>query len=768
MKKSTLFPLIIIIFLLNISISNSQTAIIKGKISNSINNEAIPFASVLIQGTNTGVTSDIDGKYELKNLNPGVYNIMVSMIGFEKKSEMEVMVTNSKPTVINFQLKETYQQLKEVEVKTSPFIKKEESPLSLRSIGVTEISRDPGGNRDISKVIQTLPGVTPSVSFRNDILIRGGGPNENRFFIDGIEVPNINHFATQGASGGPVGMINVDFIRQVDFYSSAFPANRSNALSSIMEFSLKEGRSDRWGGNFTLGSSDLGITVEGPVNKNATLIASYRRSYLQYLFSLIGLPFLPTYNDFFLKYKWKIDNKNEITLLGLGAIDNFKLNTSLQANGTELQKYILGYLPVLTQWNYMTGVKYVHYNKKSFTTIALSRNMLNNDQSKYINNDESKAENLILNYTSQEIENKLRIERTNHFSDFKLNYGVNFELDKYINKTYNIIALPTIRDTINYDTKMSFYKWGFFTQLSKSFFDNRLGLSFGIRSDANNYSSAMSNLIDQLSPRFSLSYYISPKLSFNANTGIYYQLPPYTVLGFGDASGVLVNKANGIKYQKAFHIVAGFEYITTNNLKISLEGFLKYLDQFPFILKDSISLANLGTNYGSVGNEAVVSTSKGRAYGIEFLAQQKLFKGFYGLITYTFVRSEFKDKNDQYVSSSWDNKHIVNFVLGKAFKHNWEFGLKWRYSMGSPYTPYNYDASLLKTNWNINPQGLPDYSLLNSKRLKENHGLDIRVDKKYFFKKWSLNVYFDMQNVYNYKSELPPILNVMNDQNGIP
>ena len=199
-------------------------------------------------------------------------------------------------------------------------------------------------------MIQSLPGVAGTVAFRNDIIIRGGSPNENRFYIDGIEIPNINHFATQGASGGPVGLINVDLIQEVEFYSGAFPSARGNALSSVLEFDFKEARKDKYTANFVVGSSDLGVTVEGPTSKKSGLIVSARRSYLQFLFDAIGLPFLPTYNDFQYKQKIKLNKKNEITIIGLGAIDEFALNT--EDDTSAFQQYILGNLPSQTQWNY--------------------------------------------------------------------------------------------------------------------------------------------------------------------------------------------------------------------------------------------------------------------------------------------------------------------------------------------------------------------------------------------------------------------------------
>ncbi len=751
-------------FILIQAFSFAQSGSIKGKVFNSINNDPIPFASVGITSLSIAATTDLDGNYELKNLNPGLYNIAVSYVGFRKKTIFEIQVNNYTPTVLNIPLDEQIDSLQEIEVTASPFNKTEESPVSMRTIGSSEIDRNPGGNRDISKVIQSLPGVSSTASFRNDIIIRGGAPNENRFYLDGIEVPNINHFATQGASGGPVGMINVNFIREVDFYSGAFPANRGNTLSSVFDFKQKDGNSEKLVTTATLGSSDLGITLDGPIGKKTTFIASARRSYLGWLFKLLELPFLPIYNDAQFKTKIRFNDKNEISFIGLGAVDDFKLN--LDANKTEEQKYILGYLPVNTQWNYTVGANYKHFFEKSYMTVVVSRNHLNNRSYKYKDNDESDPNNKILDYTSQEIENKLRVENTYRNKGFKVNFGAGYENVTYTNSTFNKITTPAGVATIDFDSKLTFNKFSVFGQVSKGIFKERVILSLGARTDFSDYSTDMMNPLNQFSPRFSMAVNITDALSFNFNVGRYYQLPAYTVLGYRDSTNALVNKQNKVTYITNDHIVAGFEYNTKINTKFTVEGFYKVYSNYPFALRDSISLANLGGDFGVIGNEPVTSITKGKAYGLEFMIQQKLFKGFYGIIAYTMVTSQFQDKNSNYIASSWDNGNIVSLTFGKKFKRNWEVGAKWRYLGGSPYTPVDAQASSIKTVWDINGRGLPDYNQLNAQRLKSYHQLDVRVDKKFFFKKWSLNVYLDIQNVYRSKSEQSPLLLLDRDANG--
>ena len=750
----------------------AQKGTIKGRVYNSFNNQAVPFANVFIEGSTEGAITDENGVYIITGLNPATYNIAASFIGFKKAVLYEIQVSSVKPVILDIPMDEASTELEIVEIQASPFSKTEESPVSMRTISATEIFRNPGGNRDISKVIQSLPGVASTASFRNDIIIRGGAPNENRFYLDGIEVPNINHFATQGSSGGPVGMINVNFIREVDFYAGAFPANRGNTLSSVMEFKQIEGNDEKISGTFALGSSDIGLTLDGPLSKRSTFILSARRSYLQFLFKGLGLPFLPTYNDFQFKNTIKLNNENKITIIGLAAIDDFELNKEANDNiedeeTIERNNFILGYLPINTQWNYTVGANWQHFSENSYQKIILSRNHLNNSTIKYVNNIEIPS-NLIYDYNSQEIENKLRLENTWRKNGWKINYGLGCEQVTYTNSTYEKIAFGSIINTIDFESNLQLVKYAGFGQISKMILSNRMIISFGLRADFNDYSNQMSNPFDQFSPRLSSSYSLNEKFSLNFNAGRYFQLPPYTVMGYRDVAGVLANKENGISYIQSDHVVGGIEYNPTQFSKLTLESFYKVYDNYPFLLKDSISLANLGGDFGIIGNEPVLSTSYGRSYGLELLAQQKLSTSFYGILAYTWVKSEFSDKTGELKPSAWDNRHIISLTGGKKLKNNWEIGMKFRFSGGTPYTPYDLARSSLKDVWDITRRGLPDYNQLNELRYKPNHGLDIRIDKKWFLKKTAINLYVDIQNAYNFQTETQAYFTIEYDSNGIP
>jgi hypothetical protein len=750
--KIIFFQLFLILFPILIF---AQQGSIKGRIFDESNNEPIPFANIIVFGTTIGSSSDLDGNYTFTGLKPGFVKLAVSAVGFEVKVTEDFQVTNAKTFFIDIPMKPKEFELQEVVISASPFARIEESPLSLRTLQISEIEKNPGGNRDISRVIQILPGVSSTPAFRNDIIVRGGGGNENVFYVDGVEIPNINHFSTQGSSGGPVGIINADFIREVEFYSGAFPADKGKSLSSILDMKLLDGNHDKLIVRGSLGATDLALTLNGPVSKKSTFLASYRRSYLQFLFDVLGLPFLPTYDDFLAKYKFDFDQKNQLSIIGLGSIDKFKLNTGLE-NPDASQSYILGYLPVNEQWSYTIGATYKHFWENGFTDVVLSRNMLNNRSYKYQNNDETDPLNKIYDYNSTEAENKLRVEHTSRRATLKYTYGGGLDFAKYSNKTFQKVYQDGQNDTINYDSKINLFLWNAFGQVSKNFFDDRLILSFGLRMDANNYTSYMSNLLHQVSPRLSASYGITESFFLNFNTGRYYQRAPYTSFGFRDNNEVLVNKVNDIRYLSADHVVFGFEYLPKKDAKISLEGFYKYYRNYPFSVQDSINIASKSAGYGTFGDEEIISVSKGRAYGFEVLAQDKSFFGFNVILSYTFVISKFTDKYSNFVPSAWDNRNIINLTVLRSFKKNWDIGAKWRFVGGAPYTPADLELSSIVPAWDVRGREYPDYNQFNALRLKAFHQLDIRVDKTYYFKKWSLNLYVDLQNVYNFKAENPP------------
>ncbi|MGE5355124.1 MAG: TonB-dependent receptor [Deltaproteobacteria bacterium] len=738
----------------------AQTGQIKGKVFDSGNNDPLPFANVVIEGTQTGAVTDLDGNFIITGLKPGYLKLLVTYLGYKTKVSDDILVSNNNVPYIEIALEPNEKVLNEVMITVDPFSKKKEAPISMQSIGTKEIESNPGSNRDISRVIQSFPGVGSTPNFRNDVIIRGGGPSENRFFLDDVEIPVLNHFSTQGASGGPVGIINADFIKSVDFYSGSFPASKYNALSGILDFRQKDGSKDRTNVQLAVGASEASLTLDGPAGSNSNYIFSVRRSYLQYLFSAIGLPFLPTFNDYQLRFKTDFDKKNQLTIISIGSLDKNVLNTGIE-NPDLTQQFILSQIPVNNQWSYTFGAVYKHFFDSGNHTLVFSRNMLDNSFYKHPDNDEAKPR--ILDYYSTEAENKIRYELNFRKNEVKYTFTTGGEYAKYFNETKQDVFLNGELRGLRYMTDLDLFKYYISGQVSKRILRNRLLTSFGLRFDGNTYNKNMQNLLNQFSPRLSFSYTLTEKSAFNLGVGRYFQLPAYTTLGYRGFDSELSNRDS--KYIGANHYSAGLEYRINKAIIISAEAFYKYYFQYPLDLQTGISIANQGADFNIAGATEVLSSGTGRANGFEVLGRVN-YRSFSSIASYTFVRSLFKDINNIEIPSSWDSRHLFTITGSKEFNKNWRAGFKWRYVGGLPYTPYDMEKSKNIFAWNATGRAYNDFSKLNSLRLKPFHQLDLRIDKNFYFKSWALMLYVDIQNLYNLQYKGQDFIVREKDENG--
>ena len=743
-----------ILLLVSLHVS-AQKGRIEGRVYDEKTNDPLEFATVQIQGTLTGVSTDIGGNFILTGVDPGFVRLMVSYVGYETTLSPEIQVQGNQVTFIDIAVPEVTTLIEEVVIRPHMNLKKIESPVSFLTVGVSDIEKAAGVNRDVSKAIQTLPGVGATDPNRNDLIVRGGGPSENVFYLDGIEIPVINHFATQGSSGGVVGIINPDFVREINFYTGAFPANRPNALSSVMDIRQKDGSRDRVHTQMAVGASDAALTMNGPVSDKATSIVSARQSYLQLLFKLIGLPFLPTYNDFQVKYKVQIDPKNELSFIGLGAVDNMTLNTDLQDTGTEAQRYLLSYLPVYQQWNYTVGAVYKHFGNRFFDTWALSRNMLRNSNYKYQDNDEKLPK--ISDYKSDEAENKIRFERSYPDLPVKILAGGGVTYSRYTNHTNRKVFTDGILTDLIYHTGLDLWSYQAFIQASDTYFNESLSLSLGVNTIGNNFNSNMKNPLGQFSPRFSASYRLNDQWDINGNVGRYAMRPAYTTMGFRNKAGDFVNKNEQLRHIISHQAIAGVEFRPDTRSRFNLEGFFKKYRNYPLSVADGMSIAGKGTEYGQIGDEEIISSGKGRAYGIEFFGKIIHMERLNSAITYTFFRSEFTDSKGTFRPSNWDTRHMVNLTGSYKLGNNWNLSARWRFVGGSPYSPVDLDLSTSKDAWSVTNQAYIDYENYNTLRLRSSHQLDLRIDKEFYFNKWMLNFYVDVQNAYNFQSGNPPI-----------
>jgi outer membrane receptor for ferrienterochelin and colicin len=759
------------LFLLSVNLVKSQkTGTLSGIIVDKTSQKSVSNVSIQILNSTKGTISDSLGKFSISQLLSGAYTIQFKAIGYLTVTKYNVPVTSGNENNILVELEEDAKILNAVTVSSTGRTRTAraatlETPLSVQRLTTEEIKTNPGGNFDISRVIQALPGVggtAGTAGFRNDIIIRGGAPNENVYYIDGIEIPVINHFSTQGSAGGPAGILNVSFIEEVKLSSSAFDARFNNTLSSVFEFKQKRGNSSHLQGNIRLSGTELATTLEGPLSKNGqtTFLASARRSYLQLLFKAIDLPIRPNFWDFQYKITHQFNKKTTLSLLGVGAIDEFEFAAPKKATPEKL--YVLNNNPSIEQWNYTVGATIKHLIKNGYLNLAISRNAFNNQLEKFENNLGANKGEQTLNVNSTEIENKLRYDVNQTFGSWKVSHGIDVQQVSQTTSNNQIIQ-SAIKDNLgnitvpavvrNYSGDISLVKFGGFIQAGKRFWNNKTGISAGIRADANNFTTNGMNVLNTLSPRISLSQVLSDKWTFNASIGTYYKIVPYTILGYRNNNNELVNK--DADYTKSTHYVAGFEYLPNQATRFTFETFFKQYNQVPISVRNGISLSNQGGDFNVLGNEAVITNGKGRTMGFEFFAQQKLTKRFYSVLSYTYFKSEYTNANAEYTPSSWDNRHLLSLVWGYKFNRNWEVGIKLRFQGGVPYTPYDLITS--RTNYLTLGSGTLDYSKINTDRLNNFNAGDIRIDKKWYYKKTTLDLFLDISNFYRAKSTAPNI-----------
>ena len=750
------FLSLVCLLFLFVAAAYSQGYTIKGRVIDRLSRQPIEYANVLVVGGNNngvGAATDMDGNFVIEKVKPGICQLSVSYLGYKSVITPDYIISATTP-FIEIEMDEDSNTLEGVVVRPNRFNKTIESPVSMKVIGLREIEKSPGSNRDISRIVRSYPGVSFSpIGYRNDLIVRGGGPSENRFYMDGIEIPNINHFATQGATGGPVSIVNADLIREIKFYTGAFPANRSGALSSVLDFSLQDGNPDKQTFKATVGASELSLSGSGHLGKKTTYLFSVRQSYLQFLFDVLGLPFLPNYIDAQVKVKTSFSDTDELTFLALTGIDKMKLNTD---EDSESAQYILSYLPTIEQETFTIGATYRHYAGKHVQTFTLSHNYLNNKNIKYRNNDESSEDNLTLRLRSLEQKTSFRAENRSYLGNWTMREGVELNYSSYTNNTWQRLFtdVPVISD---YNTDLGLFSWGLFALADYTSPDKKLTASAGLRADAANYAAQTKRVWEQLSPRVSISYALNEMWSISGGSGIYYQLPPYTALGFKNSEGVWVNK--GLDYMRVIGANLGFDWRWRDRWIVSVEGFYKGYGDVPLSIRDQVPLTCKGNDYGTSGDEALVSSAEGRAYGLETMVQWNIPDKLNLTGSFTLFKSEYRNNSSSpYIASAWDNRFVLNLSGTYDFPKHWSVGAKLSCIGGSPYTPYDVEKSSLVEAWDAQGRPYYDYDAYNTGRLDAFAQLDLRVDKDFYFKKWRFGVYLDLQNITGSKLKQPDAL----------
>lgn len=726
------------------AVGQAPTGDIRGQVVERGTDRSLAGAAVEIVGGAAPVLTDAQGRFLLREVPVGTFTVRASLLGYETLEIPDVRVTQGRATTLTLELREAALALDGIEVRPSRLIGRDDAPTSTIRLRAEEVRRTAGGQNDIARTLLSLPGVVGGVDNRNDLLVRGGGPGENAYWLDGIRIPRINHFETQGIGGGALGLLNVEFIEDTEFYAGGFPARYGDALSSVLVVRNRSGASDRFRGDLTVGASEAGVTVDGPLGDRGNVLFSLRRSYLQFLFALLDLPIRPAYWDAQLRAEWNLDERNRITVLGLGAIDELDLVPPEEDDPAALET--LNRVLDNDQWGYTTGFVWRRLLDSGTLRFSLSRSMdrflfegrAANTQEVLVSNDAWEAENragleadlrlapgVILGIGAEATREAIR-------SDFLDAGGAGRPLDG-----------PLIfQDTLRW------WRGAGWVQLSAPLREGSPGArglvaTAGLRMDTHERLSGGL----RTSPRLGLVWGLRPDWELTASAGQFLQPPPRLSLAV-EVDGVAVNR--GLPYQEARHGVAGTAWTPADGVRISLEAFHKEYRAMPRSASDPrVVLQNEGGDYGFVGAEPLVGDATGRARGLELFVQAQSDQRGYLLAGYTLSRSEFRGMDGVFRPSSWDARHAVDLTGGLRLGpgDRWELGSRWRIVSGRPFTPF--DPVLSPESMARTGTGVPDRNQLNRLRTPAYHRLDLRLDRRLARAGFNGRVYLDIQNVYN-------------------
>ncbi len=726
------FILIILsLLILSITSYSQDEERLRGTISGSVIDNHIKAklqgANVYLMGTKLGVSTDVSGEFTIKDVPVGTYALRASLLGYSDLIQTDIVVTNIKPVVVLFELIESTVEFGEVEVTAEYFQKSPDVLVSTQVQSYEEIRRLPGGFEDVVRAVSILPGVAQVQAGRNDLIVRGGAPSENLYVIDNIEVPNINHFGTQGASGGPLSYVNLDFVNSTSFSSGGFGVRYGDKLSSVLSIDLRNGRQDDFGGKATIAATQFGLNLEGPMAEKGAYFISARRSYLDFIFKGAGFGFVPEYWDFMAKVNYDFGVSDRIAFIGIAALDNVRL-----FNDTDKKRFDNARILYSKQNQGVAGISWRHLFYSGYSTVTFSQ--LYTD---YLYRQDDTLLNPIFKNNSVEREWSLRgdvtyeIVKTTEISmgiqTKVIGFNSNLTLPPFKSSYGNLISVNSSFDT-------TAIKASGYLQLSHGF--ERFRLTFGVRAD---YFDLIAKSF-VVAPRLSATVILSPITNINASVGRYYQAPSYIWL--------VSNPVNRqLRYIGVNQFVFGIDHLLRSDTKVSLEGYLKKYSDYPAsTTQPYLVLANTGAGYGgsqesfaSFGLDQLISAGTGTTYGVELFLQKKLSEiPCYGILSISYNQSKFKALDGVSRPTSFDQHWIMNLGGGYLLNEKWEFSTKFRFATGRPYTPYNPDGSQTGTNY-------------NSSRLGVNHSLDVRVDRRWMFSSWTLITYVDIQNIYNRK-----------------
>ena len=734
MKSKTTLAMIMLLWSV-ILINGSSVAnenplgTIKGLVIDSDTKTPLPGVSILILGTKNGTNSDPDGNFTIKNVQVGDYVLRFNCIGYEPLAKTDIIVKPQRITFVQANLNVSPVEMKDVVVTGGFFSQQENEPASSVNFSAEEIRRSPGTAGDVSRILMTLPSVAKVNDMMNSLIVRGGSPNENGFFVDNIEIPNINHYPTQGSSGGPIGLINVDFIQDADFSSGGFSSAYGDRLSSIMNLTFREGNRDELDGQLDVAFAGVGVTGEGPIAAGkGSWLFSARKSYLDLLVDAIGTGVAPKYSDYQGKLVYDLSPNHKITTLGVLGVDYIKFEKSdSEDNGnsvygtTKAKEGAAG-----VNWRYL-------WNENGYSNTAVSY------FGTWGENDYTETVTDAVLSVNKSLEQTFQLRNVN-FYRFNPSFQTEFGFDaKVVGADYDDYLGP-YTDPFGNTTPAYLVKDNFWSQKGGAFVSfswkpfTRLTLSPGARYDYFAY-----NESGNIAPRFSFSFEIDDKTSFTGATGLYYQNLPLLLLAQQPEN-------KDLKDPVATQYILGINRLLTENTRLTLEVYDKEYENFPIdpSTPSLFVIDEIAYRYGFYfTHEPLTDIGKAYSRGVELTVQKKLEENVYGLISGSYNRSRYQGGDGVWRDRIFDNRYSFSAEGGYKPNNKWEFSLRWIFGGGVPYTPFDLQASEA-----IN-RSVVDETRINQERYPDYHSLNVRCDRRFNFKGSNLILYASIWNAYN-------------------
>ena len=503
---------VLLLFLLSsLGLAQNQKGLIKGKVNDKDSKESLIGANILISGTSIGSSTDENGEFIIKDVPVGSYNIRFSFIGYETIVKTDIVVRPERITFIDVELGQASIESDEITVTSGYFQNKDESSINVVTFNAEEIKRSPGSLGDVSRILMSLPSTAQVSDDHNDLAVRGGSPTENGFYIDGIPIPNINHFPSIGSTGGPVGILNIDFIENVNFLTSGFSPKYGDRLSSVVDIQFREGNRENFEMQADLNISGLGGGLEGPLpGKKGSWMISGKKSYLDIVMDLFfNSQAMPRLSDVQGKVVYDIDERNKLSLIDVFAHNSEDYNRD---DAIDLDSDDYGNIVNIQN---TAGLSWRALWSNNFYSITSLSHSLMTFKTEFYNVSDDK-----LNYKGKNIEQFMNFRNTNFLQlgqAHKLEFGIDlkYEEGKYdYTQVSDSTDLGTVKPTFVVNKIIKPTKTGMFLNYIINPFD-KLTVSAGIRNDYNSL-----NKENTISPRFTISYDINNLCKIFVNGGM--------------------------------------------------------------------------------------------------------------------------------------------------------------------------------------------------------------------------------------------------------